>query len=122
MCHYVKNQEPFAFAGLWEEWRNVELGDVLHTFTIITTEPKALIRPIHNRMPVIYDAEIGQKWLVCQYSGSVSHDSRCGAAALAFGVHGSMGRFGAGQLTRERFGSLHLTCCAKPARPQLPLL
>ena len=58
-----KKKEPFAFAGLWDSWRNVELGDVLNTFTIITTDPNALVRPIHNRMPVIYDREMGKQWL-----------------------------------------------------------
>ena len=38
-------------------------GDVLNTFTIITTDPNALVRPIHNRMPVIYDKEMGKQWL-----------------------------------------------------------
>lgn len=60
---HLKNKEPFAFAGLWDSWRNVELGDVLHTFTIITTEPNTLLRPIHNRMPVIYDGPMGRQWL-----------------------------------------------------------
>ena len=64
---YLKKKEPFAFAGLWDAWRNVELGDVLHTFTIITTDPNALVRPIHNRMPVIYDKEMGRQWLEHQY-------------------------------------------------------
>jgi putative SOS response-associated peptidase YedK len=31
------------------------LADVLNTFTIITTDPNALVGRIHNRMPVIYD-------------------------------------------------------------------
>src|SRR5688572_18021307 len=60
---HLKNKEPFAFAGLWESWRNVELGDVLNTFTIITTDPNALVRRIHNRMPVIYDEPMGRQWL-----------------------------------------------------------
>ena len=67
MWIYLKKKEPFAFAGLWDAWRNVELGDVLHTFTIITTEPNRLLRPIHNRMPVIYDAAMGRQWLEHQY-------------------------------------------------------
>ena len=56
---HLTNKEPFAFAGRWYAWRNVELGDVLHTFTIITSEPNTLLRPTHNRMPVIYDREMG---------------------------------------------------------------
>ncbi len=44
--------EPFAFAGLWEHW---EGGDVIESFTIIVTEANELLRPIHERMPVILD-------------------------------------------------------------------
>jgi putative SOS response-associated peptidase YedK len=43
---------------------------VLDTFTIITTTPNALLRPIHNRMPVIYDKEMGEQWLDPLFSGS----------------------------------------------------
>ena len=46
---HLKEKEPFAFAGLWDVWRDVE-GEILHTFTIITTVPNALLRRIHNRM------------------------------------------------------------------------
>lgn len=60
---HLKKKEPFAFAGLWDSWRNPQEGDVLNTFTIITTEPNSLLRPIHNRMPVIYDAAMGRQWL-----------------------------------------------------------
>ena len=60
---HLKKKEPFAFAGLWDSWRNPRDGDVLTTFTIITTDPNALVRPIHNRMPVIYDAAMGRQWL-----------------------------------------------------------
>ena len=60
---HLKKREPFVFAGLWDSWRNVKLGEVLHTFTIITTAPNALLRPIHNRMPVIYDRDMGKQWL-----------------------------------------------------------
>ena len=59
---HLKKKEPFAFAGLWDSWRPQE-GDVLNTFTIITTEPNSLLRPIHNRMPVICDAAMGRQWL-----------------------------------------------------------
>ena len=59
----LKKKEPFAFAGLWDSWRNPQEGDVLNTFTVITTDPNALVRPIHNRMPVIYDAAMGRQWL-----------------------------------------------------------
>ena len=60
---HLKNKEPFVFAGLWDSWRSAQSGDVLKTFTIITTEANALLRPIHDRMPVIYNTEMGQQWL-----------------------------------------------------------
>jgi putative SOS response-associated peptidase YedK len=36
---------------------------MLHSFTIITTVPNALLRRIHNRMPVIFDALQARQWL-----------------------------------------------------------
>ena len=63
MWIHLKNREPFAFAGLWDCWRDPADGNVLYSFTIITTEANALLRPIHNRMPVIYDKEMGRQWL-----------------------------------------------------------
>jgi putative SOS response-associated peptidase YedK len=60
---HLIGKKPFAFAGLWDSWRNVELGDTLETFTIITTTANALIRQIRNRMPVIFDKERGDQWL-----------------------------------------------------------
>jgi putative SOS response-associated peptidase YedK len=67
---HLKEKEPFAFAGLWDAWRDFDSGDVLNTFTIITTDPNALVRRIHNRMPVIYDRAMGRQWLEHQFGGS----------------------------------------------------
>jgi len=50
----LKSGEPYAFAGLWERWQPKE-GVALETFTILTTDPNALMEPIHNRMPVILE-------------------------------------------------------------------
>ena len=52
----------FAFAGLWDRWRDSS-GDVRETFTIITTEPNELLRPVHNRMPVILAPQDYDRWL-----------------------------------------------------------
>ncbi|HEY6363490.1 MAG TPA: SOS response-associated peptidase family protein [Candidatus Binatia bacterium] len=52
MWVYLKTKEPFTFAGLWDVWRKPD-GKRLESFTIITTEPNELVRPVHNRMPVI---------------------------------------------------------------------
>ena len=58
----LKSGEPFALAGLWEQWRN-PTGEWLRTFTIITTEPNDLVAPIHNRMPAILTREAEAHWL-----------------------------------------------------------
>jgi putative SOS response-associated peptidase YedK len=67
---HLKNREPFAFPGLWDYWRDPAGDKELYSFTIITTEPNALLRPIKNRMPVIYDREMGQRWLDGPFGGS----------------------------------------------------
>ena len=64
MWVHLKKREPFAFAGLWDYWRDPAGDKELYSFTIITTRANALLRPIHDRMPVIYDKEIwgGSGW------------------------------------------------------------
>jgi putative SOS response-associated peptidase YedK len=56
----------FAFAGLWENWRDrsaSESAEWIRTSTIITGEPNDLVAPIHNRMPVILRHEAWSTWL-----------------------------------------------------------
>jgi putative SOS response-associated peptidase YedK len=62
--HYIqmKDRKPFAFAGLWSEWRGPD-GSELRSCTIITTQPNELMAPIHSRMPAILRAEDRMKWL-----------------------------------------------------------
>jgi putative SOS response-associated peptidase YedK len=57
-----KDRHPFAFAGLWERWKNPE-GNLLDTFTILTTSANDLLRPLHDRMPVIVDRRDFALWL-----------------------------------------------------------
>jgi len=58
----MKNGQPFAFAGLWEHWQGPD-GSVIDSCTHLTTEPNALVHPLHNRMPVILKPEHYQLWL-----------------------------------------------------------
>lgn len=64
--------QPLAFAGIWEYWRDKD--DPEHerlTYSIITTEPNAEMRGIHNRMPVVLaEADLRDAWL----SDSLSDD------------------------------------------------
>ncbi len=52
---------PMALAGLWERWSRGP--EPLETFTILTTTPNHLLRPIHDRMPVILAPDDWQRWL-----------------------------------------------------------
>ena len=58
----MESGEPFAFAGLWAMWRDSE-GNRIPSCTVITTEANDLLRPIHNRMPVILPREMEEFWL-----------------------------------------------------------
>lgn len=62
MFFQLKSGKPFAFAGLWDEWCDVE-GGVLTTSTILTISPNELIAPIHNRMPVILPPTAFDAWM-----------------------------------------------------------
>ena len=60
----LRNEQPFAFAGLWDEWLDRSTGELHPTFAIITTEPNPLMARIHNRMPVLLPGPAAeQAWL-----------------------------------------------------------
>lgn len=54
---------PLALAGLWAGRRDPESGEVLRTFTIVTTRPNAFMAGIHDRMPVVVPASAWATWL-----------------------------------------------------------
>ena len=55
--------EVFGLAGLWERWVHPTDGEEIDTFTIITTEANAVMRPLHERMPVILAPSDYAPWL-----------------------------------------------------------
>ena len=57
----IKDNQPFAFAGLWERWENEE--QAVESCTIIVTEANEFMRTIHDRMPVIPADEDYDRWL-----------------------------------------------------------
>jgi putative SOS response-associated peptidase YedK len=57
----MKDGETFAMAGLWERWDKGE--EPMVSFTIIVTNGNSLLKPIHDRMPVILPAETWDHWL-----------------------------------------------------------
>lgn len=58
----LKNDAPFTFAGLYEHWQSPEGGE-LHSCTILTCEPNALVKHYHNRMPVMLGDDARWDWL-----------------------------------------------------------
>lgn len=52
---------PFAFAGLWDRWRDGDREVV--SCTLLTTDPNDDVRPVHDRMPVILPADVRDRWL-----------------------------------------------------------
>ncbi|MCP5093447.1 MAG: SOS response-associated peptidase [Gammaproteobacteria bacterium] len=55
--------EPFALAGLWENWNDKGSGEALQTTTLITRDANEFMRPLHHRMPVIVSADAAAAWL-----------------------------------------------------------
>jgi putative SOS response-associated peptidase YedK len=61
--YYIRRRDgkPFAFAGLWESWSKGETP--VQSCTILTTDANDLMRPLHDRMPVILDPGNFDRWL-----------------------------------------------------------
>ena len=59
---HICDDRPFGFAGLWDRWKS-EDGEILETCTILTTEANEVLRPVHDRMPVILHTEDYELWL-----------------------------------------------------------
>lgn len=61
-CFEVRDGELFAFAGLWDDWKDSS-GAWVKTCSILTTIPNALTSAVHDRMPVILDPASYDLWL-----------------------------------------------------------
>ncbi|KEQ31204.1 hypothetical protein N180_02850 [Pedobacter antarcticus 4BY] len=59
----VPGRDLFSFAGLWSRWRDPATGEPYETFTIITTSANDVVKPIHERMPVILSKSDERLWL-----------------------------------------------------------
>ena len=62
----LPSEELFSFAGLWSNWVNKETGEIVKSYTIVTTKANELMSEIHNskkRMPVILSRENENEWI-----------------------------------------------------------
>lgn len=68
---YLKDEEIFSLAGIYDTWEDKETGSTINAFSIITTEANPLMAKIHNnklRMPVILTKEKEKQWISPQIS------------------------------------------------------
>ena len=56
------DDQPFAFAGLWEQYEE-PTGDTRETVTIITTDANEVVADVHDRMPVMLEESDEETWL-----------------------------------------------------------
>ncbi len=58
----MKDDSLFAFAGIWDRWKDAS-GNLFETCSILTTTPNSLLAEVHDRMPVILKPENYELWL-----------------------------------------------------------
>jgi putative SOS response-associated peptidase YedK len=66
--HYIfmKNQELFCFGGIYANWTDRFTGELIQSFSILTTDANPMMEKIHNskkRMPVIIPSNGYEHWL-----------------------------------------------------------
>jgi putative SOS response-associated peptidase YedK len=61
-CFELNDGNLFAFAGLWDRWKDPS-GQWVKSCSIMTTAPNAVTSPVHDRMPVILDPDTYDLWL-----------------------------------------------------------
>jgi putative SOS response-associated peptidase YedK len=62
---------PFAMAGLWEHWSDRGSGEIIESFTIVTTAANEALQAIHERMPAILSPEAQEIWLAAKSMAAV---------------------------------------------------
>jgi putative SOS response-associated peptidase YedK len=63
--HYYtrSNGQLIGIAGIWDEWTDIETGEIIKSCAMVITEPSAFAAKYHDRMPVILEPEQFQDWL-----------------------------------------------------------
>jgi putative SOS response-associated peptidase YedK len=62
--YYFTRQDgqPITFAGLWSKWKDKDAGEDLLSCTMVITEPNNFVAEVHDRMPVILEAQDFEQW------------------------------------------------------------
>ena len=63
----VKDREYFYMAGIWQPWKDIETGEYVETFAIVTTAANKLMEQVHNskkRMPTLLTEDLAYDWLL----------------------------------------------------------
>lgn len=61
----LSNEDLYAYGGIYSEWVDKETGEIINSYSIVTTEANPLVADIHKkkRMPIILKPEDEKKWL-----------------------------------------------------------
>jgi len=62
-CFRLKDQNIFGLAGLYNIWTDPKTQEKLPTYTIITTNPNAVVGSYHDREPAILPRTEEKQWL-----------------------------------------------------------
>tara|TARA_Y100001968_G_C19345230_1_gene711688 strand:+ start:492 stop:1145 length:654 start_codon:yes stop_codon:yes gene_type:complete len=62
------DKQPFWLAGIWNRWMSPEGGEI-ESCCVLTTEPNELVKPLHNRMPVIIPYGLEEEWMASVKDG-----------------------------------------------------
>ena len=57
-----RDGQPITIAGLWDNWRDKQIGEVFKSCTMVITEANGFVSAIHDRMPVILEPKDFEQW------------------------------------------------------------
>ncbi|MFZ9952728.1 MAG: SOS response-associated peptidase family protein, partial [Vulcanococcus sp.] len=57
-----RDRAPFWLAGVWDRWIGPD-GSEVESCCVLTTAPNALVRPLHDRMPVVVPDGLEEAWM-----------------------------------------------------------
>lgn len=57
-----RDGQPITIAGLWDNWRDKQIGEIVKSCTMVITAPNSFVAEVHDRMPVILEAKDFEQW------------------------------------------------------------